>query len=277
MTRLKAAGISLAYDDEDVVFDLDVEIPDHQLTAIVGPNACGKSTLLRAMARLMRPRAGGVYLDGQLIHQRPTRDVAREMGLLPQGPSAPEGITVEDLVGRGRFPHHRWFEQWTEQDAAAVEGALALTDMASLRDRRVDELSGGQRQRAWIAMVIAQDTPIMLLDEPTTYLDVAHRLEVLNLLATLNEIEERTIVIVLHDLNEACRYAHRLVMMKEGRIVAEGPPRAVVTESRIEDVFGIRCKVIADPVTGAPLYLPAAREPSSPRVGQKKKGAATGS
>ena len=277
MTRLKAAGISLAYDDEDVVFDLDVEIPDHQLTAIVGPNACGKSTLLRAMARLMRPRAGGVYLDGQLIHQRPTRDVAREMGLLPQGPSAPEGITVEDLVGRGRFPHHRWFEQWTEQDAAAVEGALALTDMASLRDRRVDELSGGQRQRAWIAMVLAQDTPIMLLDEPTTYLDVAHRLEVLNLLATLNEIEERTIVIVLHDLNEACRYAHRLVMMKEGRIVAEGPPRAVVTESRIEDVFGIRCKVIADPVTGAPLYLPAAREPSSPRVGQKKKGAATGS
>jgi len=277
MTRLKAAGISLAYDDEDVVFDLDVEIPDHQLTAIVGPNACGKSTLLRAMARLMRPRAGGVYLDGQLIHRQPTRDVAREMGLLPQGPSAPEGITVEDLVGRGRFPHHRWFEQWTEQDAAAVEGALALTDMASLRDRRVDELSGGQRQRAWIAMALAQDTPIMLLDEPTTYLDVAHRLEVLNLLATLNETEGRTIVIVLHDLNEACRYAHHLVMMKEGRIVAEGPPRAVVTESRIEDVFGIRCKVIADPVSGAPLYLPAAREPSSPRMEQQQKGAATGS
>jgi len=263
MTRLVASGLTLAYDQTEVVCDLNIEIPDGQITAIVGPNACGKSTLLRALGRLMRPRHGVVYLDGETIQSHPTREVAQQLGLLPQGPTAPEGITVEDLVGRGRFPHHRWFQQWTPEDEHAVGRALELTGVTSLRGRRVDELSGGQRQRVWIAMALAQETSIMLLDEPTTYLDVAHRLEVLDLLRALNEAETRTVVIVLHDLNEAARYAHHLVMMKEGRIVAEGPPRTTVTESQIESVFGVRCKVIDDPVTGTPLYLPESRTSSS--------------
>jgi iron complex transport system ATP-binding protein len=262
MSRLSAQGVTLAYDGDPVVVDLDVEIPDGAITAIVGPNACGKSTLLRALARLMRPRRGTIYLDGEAIHRQPTRDVAKQLGLLPQGPTAPEGLTVEDLIARGRFPYQRWFEQWGEEDAVAVERALALTEMSPLRDRRVDELSGGQRQRAWIAMALAQDTPIMLLDEPTTFLDVAHRLEVLDLLADLNETEGRTIVIVLHDLNEACRYAHHLIAMKKGAIAAEGPPQELVTESLVAEVFGVRCKIFTDPIAGCPLYVPHARDSS---------------
>lgn len=262
MTRLTAAGLTLSYDGAPVVVDLDIEIPDGAITAIVGPNACGKSTLLRALARIMGPETGTVYLNGEDIHKQSTRDVARELGILPQGPIAPEGLTVEDLVARGRFPHQRWFEQWSESDRAAVEKALALTDTRSLRDRRMDELSGGQRQRAWMAMALAQETPVMLLDEPTTYLDVGHRLEVLDLLSDLNQIESRTIVIVLHDLNEACRYAHHLVAMKEGRIVAEGSPQELVTETLIAEIFGIRCSVMPDPVTGSPLYIPHARAAS---------------
>jgi iron complex transport system ATP-binding protein len=259
MTRVSAQGITLAYDGAPVVTDLDVEIPDGKITAIVGANACGKSTLLRALARLMRPSSGVVYLDGESIHKQPTRNVAKELGLLPQAPIAPEGITVEDLVSRGRFPYQRWFEHWGDEDATAVERALALTHMGEVRDRRVDELSGGQRQRAWIAMALAQETPIMLLDEPTTFLDVAHRLEVLDLLADLNETEGRTIVIVLHDLNEASRYAHHLIAMKEGRIIAEGGPQDLVTESLVVEVFGVRCKILMDPIAGCPLYLPHPR------------------
>lgn len=259
MSRVSARGITLAYDGAPVVTDLDVEIPDGAITAIVGANACGKSTLLRALARLMKPRSGAVYLDGASIHNLPTREVAKELGLLPQAPVAPEGITVQDLVSRGRFPYQRWFEQWGEEDAAAVDRAIALTHLGDLRDRRVDELSGGQRQRAWIAMALAQETPIMLLDEPTTFLDVAHRLEVLDLLADLNEAEGRTIVIVLHDLNEACRYAHHLIAMKDGRILSEGSPNDLVTESLVVEVFGVRCRIMTDPIAGCPLYLPHAR------------------
>ncbi|MGH2699996.1 MAG: ABC transporter ATP-binding protein [Actinomycetota bacterium] len=263
MSRLRADRITLAYDGDPVVVDLDIEIPDGCITAIVGPNACGKSTLLRALARLLRPKTGAVYLDGEVIHKQPTRDAARQLGLLPQGPTAPEGLTVEDLVARGRFPHQRWFEQWSEDDVVAVARALTLTDMMPLRERRVEELSGGQRQRAWIAMALAQDTPIMLLDEPTTFLDVAHRLDVLDLLANLNEKQSRTIVIVLHDLNEACRYAHHVVAMKDGCIVGEGSPGEIVTESLVENVFGVRCRIVADPITGTPLYVPHARASSS--------------
>lgn len=271
MTHLSAQGLTLAYDRAPVVVDLDIDIPDGSITAIVGPNACGKSTLLRALARIMSPQRGVVYLNGEAIHKQPTKQVAKQVGLLPQGPNAPEGLTVEDLVARGRFPHQRWFEQWSESDSAAVEKALALTDMRSLRTRRVDELSGGQRQRAWIAMALAQETPVMLLDEPTTFLDVGHRLEVLDLLSDLNELESRTIVIVLHDLNEACRYAHHVVAMKEGRIVAGGRPREVVTESLVGEVFGIKCAVMPDPVTGSPLFVPHARS-SSERMNASHNG-----
>jgi ABC-type cobalamin/Fe3+-siderophores transport system ATPase subunit len=259
MTTLRAEDLQLAYDGSPVVHDLSVVIPEGEVTVICGPNACGKSTLLRGLARLLKPRSGAVYLDGQLIARMPTKQVAVRLGLLPQTPTAPEGLTVEDLVGRGRFPHHRWFQQWTAEDESAVEQALELTDTAVLRDRPVDELSGGQRQRAWVAMTLAQDTPIVLLDEPTTYLDLAHRVELLDLLAELNETQGRTIVMVLHELNEACRYASHVVAMSEGRIAAQGPPREVITADVVRDVFGLEATVVDDPVTGTPLVVPVSR------------------
>jgi ABC-type cobalamin/Fe3+-siderophores transport system ATPase subunit len=259
MTTLRAEDLQLAYDGSPVVHDLSVVVPEGEVTVICGPNACGKSTLLRGLARLLKPRSGAVYLDGQLIARMPTKQVAVRLGLLPQTPTAPEGLTVEDLVGRGRFPHHRWFQQWTAEDESAVEQALELTDTAVLRDRPVDELSGGQRQRAWVAMTLAQDTPIVLLDEPTTYLDLAHRVELLDLLAELNETQGRTIVMVLHELNEACRYASHVVAMSEGRIAAQGPPREVITADVVRDVFGLEATVVDDPVTGTPLVVPVSR------------------
>jgi iron complex transport system ATP-binding protein len=258
--RLRALEVTLAYDGGPTVVDaLELTVPDNRVTCIVGPNACGKSTLLRALARLLRPTGGAVTLDGDVIHRRSTKEVARLLGLLPQSPTAPEGLTVEDLVGRGRFPHQRMFQAWSEADEQAVETALALTDTASLRHRPVDELSGGQRQRVWIAMALAQETPILLLDEPTTYLDVAHQLEVLDLLRELNEQQGRTVVMVLHDLNEAARYSDHLVAMHAGRIVAEGRPEDVVTPETVRAVFGIDCRVIDDPVTGTPLVVPIGR------------------
>ncbi len=256
---LSAARVSLAYGTRVVVPELDVAIPSGQITVIVGANACGKSTLLRGLGRLLKPAAGAVLLDGRDIHSLPTREVATRLGLLPQTPTAPDGITVADLVGRGRFPHQRWYRQWSPEDAEAVARALAVTGTAALADRAVDELSGGQRQRVWIAMTLAQGTPLLLLDEPTTYLDLAHQVEVLDLLADLNEDEGRTIVIVLHDLNLAARYAHHLIAMHEGRIVASGPPSTVVTAELVEEVFGLPCRVIPDPVTDTPLVLPRPR------------------
>jgi iron complex transport system ATP-binding protein len=265
VVRLRAEHVTLAYDGRDVVSDLSLSIPDGRITTIVGPNACGKSTLLRALARLLRPIAGTVLLDGQAIAAQPTKHVARRLGLLPQAPTAPEGLTVADLVARGRFPHQRLFQQWSRDDEEAVEAALTLTGTTGLRDRPLDELSGGQRQRAWIAMALAQQTPILLLDEPTTFLDVAHRLEVLDLLADLNERQGRTVVLVLHDLNEACRYSDHLVALAAGRIVCEGPPAAVVTEALVSDVFGIASRVVPDPVTGTPLVVPiGARQRTRP-------------
>jgi iron complex transport system ATP-binding protein len=254
---LRGEGIRLAYDERVVVEDLSITIPPGRITVIVGPNACGKSTLLRALARLLKPKAGTVYLDGQAIGRLPTRQVATRLGILPQSPIAPEGLTVADLVARGRNPHQRWLQQWSPDDEAAVAQALAATGTAELAARPVDELSGGQRQRAWIAMALAQGTPIMLLDEPTTFLDLAHQVEVLDLLARLNRDEERTVVLVLHDLNQACRYAHHLVAMTEGAIAAEGPPAEVVTEELVERVFGLAVRILADPVTGTPLVVPA--------------------
>jgi iron complex transport system ATP-binding protein len=253
---LSAESVRLAYDDRVVVEDLTIQVPSGRITVIVGANACGKSTLLRGLARLLRPKGGQVLLDGQDIHRLPTREVATRLGILPQQPIAPEGITVADLVARGRHPHQRWLRQFSEEDEAAVMAALEATEIVDLADRAVDELSGGQRQRVWIALALAQGTPLMLLDEPTTFLDLAHQVEVLDLLAHLNETEGRTIVLVLHDLNLACRYGHHLVAMKGGAIVAEGAPGDVITAEVVAEVFDLSCAVIDDPLTGTPLVLP---------------------
>ena len=253
---LRAEGLTLAYGDRAVVHELDLVIPRGRVTAVVGANGCGKSTLLRALARLLGPRAGTVLLEGQPIARLPTKEVARRLGLLPQSPVAPDGLAVEDLVARGRYPHQGLFRQWSARDAAAVEAALAATATSELRDRPLDELSGGQRQRAWIAMTLAQETEIVLLDEPTTFLDLAHQVEVLDLLGELVAEHGRTVVMVLHDLNQACRYADHLVAMRNGRVYATGAPADVVDAALVAEVFGLAARIIEDPETGAPLCLP---------------------
>ena len=257
--RLVADAVTIGYGERMVVDALDLTVPDGRITVIVGANACGKSTLLRGMARLLRPHSGAVLLDGAAVHQRSTREVAKVLGLLPQHPVTPEGITVVDLVGRGRHPHQGLLGRWSGEDERAVAEALAATGTLDLADRAVDELSGGQRQRVWVAMALAQQTDLLLLDEPTTYLDVAHQVEMLDLLVDLNRSRRTTIVMVLHELNLAARYADHLVAMKAGRVVAEGAPREVVTESVVRDVFGLDNQVITDPLSGTPLVLPAGR------------------
>ena len=257
--RLRAAEVTLAYDQRVIAENLSVDIPDHSFTVVVGPNACGKSTLLRALARLLRPAAGAVLLDGQAIGSHPAKKLARILGLLPQSPIAPDGITVADLVARGRYPHQGLLRQWSAEDERVVAESMAATGVGELADRYVDELSGGQRQRVWIAMALAQQTPLLLLDEPTTFLDIAHQIEVLDLCARLHEEQGRTLVAVLHDLNHAARYATHLVAMREGRVVAQGPPAEVVTAELVEEVFRLPCRVIEDPETGTPLVVPAAR------------------
>ena len=253
--RLTAHTLNAGYGERQVLDGIDLEIPDGEFTVIVGPNACGKSTLLRTLARLLRPTGGGVLLDGQDIRRLPTRQVARKIGLLPQSSIAPEGITVFDLVSRGRYPHQSMLAGWSKEDEVAVDAALADTNVADLADRPVDELSGGQRQRVWIAMVLAQETPLVLLDEPTTFLDIAHQLDVLELIQRLRTAG-RTVVAVLHDINQAARYGSHLIAMSEGRILAQGTPHEVVTADLIEQVFGLRCRVIADPDTADPVILP---------------------
>jgi iron complex transport system ATP-binding protein len=257
--RLHGDDLCLAYDERVVADGLSVAIPDGSFTVIVGPNACGKSTLLRALARMLRPKAGTVYLDGAAISSQPSKQVARTLGLLPQSPIAPDAITVSDLVARGRYPHQGLLRQWSPDDARAVAEALAATATTELADRAVDELSGGQRQRVWLAMALAQETPILLLDEPTTFLDIAHQIEVLDLCADLREQRGHTMVAVLHDLNHACRYATHLIAMRDGRIVAEGAPSDIVDAALVEAVFGLPCQVIEDPESGTPLVVPAAR------------------
>jgi len=265
--RLVADRVSLGYGERVVVSELSVRVPDDQVTVIVGPNACGKSTLLRGMARLLRPTGGAVLLDGEAIHRQSTRHVARTLGLLPQNPVAPEGVTVVDLVGRGRHPHQGAFRRWSQEDESAVAEALELTGTGELADRVVDELSGGQRQRVWIAMALAQGTDLLLLDEPTTYLDVAHQIEMLDLLADLNRDRGTTVVMVLHDLNLSARYADHLVAMKSGEIVAEGAPADVVTEETVHAVFGLGNRVITDPVSHTPLVVPVGRHHSQAHEG----------
>ncbi|GAA5045716.1 iron complex transport system ATP-binding protein [Thermocatellispora tengchongensis] len=256
--RLHGTGLSLGYDERVVAADLDITIPDQSFTVIVGPNACGKSTTLRALARMLKPRTGAVYLDGSVITSLPSKEVARRLGLLPQSSIVPDGITVADLVARGRYPHQRLMRQWSRQDEAAVNAAMAATHVDDLAERVVDELSGGQRQRVWLAMVLAQETSILLLDEPTTFLDICHQIEVLDLCADLHE-QGRTLVAVLHDLNQACRYATHLIVMRGGRIVAEGDPGEIVTADLMREVFDLRCEVIEDPQSGTPMIVPEAR------------------
>ena len=257
--QLSAEAVTLRYGDRTIVEELSLDIAPGKITSIVGANGCGKSTLLRALARLMRPADGRVTLDGSVIQDRPSKEIARLLGLLPQSPIAPEGIAVADLVGRGRHPHQRPMAPWSHRDYEVVAAALEATGTSELADRPVDELSGGQRQRVWIAMALAQETDVLLLDEPTTFLDVAHQVEVLDLLTDLNRDRGTTIVMVLHDLNLAARYSDVLVAMSGGSVSAVGAPAEILDQALVRDVFGLDCQVILDPVSASPLVLPLGR------------------
>lgn len=254
--RLVAENVTLGYGDRVIVEGLDVEIPTGVITTVIGPNGCGKSTMLRALGRLLKPRHGKVLLDGKAITSMRTKDVARTLGMLPQAPVAPEGLTVADLVARGRHPHQSWIRQWSSDDEGEVARALALTGVTDLAERPVDQLSGGQRQRAWISMALAQGTDILLLDEPTTYLDLSHSIEVLDLVDRMHEEMGRTVIMVLHDLNLAVRYSDHLIVMSQGRIVAQGKPQDVISAELLDEVFGLEAAVIDDPVSDRPLIVP---------------------
>ena len=258
-TRLQAQDVTIGYDKRVISESLSVDIPDGAFTVIVGPNACGKSTLLRALSRLLAPTKGSVLLDGKAISSYPAKEVARRLGLLPQSSIAPDGIRVADLVARGRYPHQKLIRQWSADDESAVIEAMTATGVTELSGRLVDELSGGQRQRVWVAMVLAQQTPLMLLDEPTTFLDIAYQIDLLELCAELNKTGGRTLVAVLHDLNHACRYADHIIAMKAGAIVAEGRPADIITADLVRDVFGLPCRIIDDPESHTPLVIPLVR------------------
>ncbi|CCH76855.1 iron(III)-siderophore transporter (ATP binding component) [Nostocoides japonicum T1-X7] len=262
--RLYADDLTLAYDERVISTALDLLVPDGSFTVIVGANGCGKSTLLRALSRMIKPSRGATYLDGKAITAMSSKQVARKLGLLPQSPIAPDGITVADLVARGRYPHQRLLRQWSRDDERVVTEAMAATGVRDLADRYVDELSGGQRQRVWVAMALAQQTDILLLDEPITFLDIAYQVDVLDLCADLHERSGYTLVAVLHDLNHACRYASHLVAMRDGAIVAQGAPSEIVTADLVEDVFGMPCEVITDPQSGTPLIVPIHRRNRRP-------------
>lgn len=273
---LSTEALRSGYGGRVVVDGVDLLIPSARITVIVGANACGKSTLLKTMSRILMPVGGSVLLDGESLGSIPTRRLARRLGLLPQQPIAPEGITVADLVGRGRHPHQRAFRSWTARDREIVEEALVATRTAALADRSVDELSGGQRQRVWIAMALAQRTDVLLLDEPTTFLDLAHQVEVLDLLTDLNRGRGATIIMVLHDINLAARYADHMIAMKDGRVAAVGAPGEVVDAALVKKVFGLDADVITDPVSGTPLVVPVGRhhagEAGRRPVGERTEG-----
>lgn len=257
---LTTRKLTLSYDKNSIVAGLDLAIPTGQMTALVGPNGCGKSTLLRGLARLLKPQSGTVYLDGKAIAQLSTKEVAKRIGILPQSPSAPEGLTVRELIAQGRYPHQTWLQQWSQEDEQMLKQAIAMTDLAPFAERPLDTLSGGQRQRAWIAMTLAQNTDILLLDEPTTFLDLAHQIEVLDLLYDLNRERGRTIVMVLHDLNLACRYADNLIALRNGQVFAQGTATQVMTETMLREVFGLESQIVADPVAGTPMCIPIGRK-----------------
>lgn len=256
LAKLAGQGVSIAYGDHRIVEDLDLLVPKHRFTALIGPNGSGKSTILRTFAGLMAPSCGSILLDGRSIETLGTREMARRVGVLLQGPVAPEGLTVRDLVQQGRYPHRSLFGRWSESDQAACDEALMLTGTTTLAEVPLDTLSGGQRQRAWIAMTLAQQGEVLLLDEPTTYLDLAHQIELMNLITVLVRDHGKTVVAVLHDLNQAARYADHVVLLKGGRISAAGHPSDVISQESIADVFGVRSLVIRDPVAGTPLCIP---------------------
>ena len=253
---LEGRGLSLSYESREISSDLDVHVPEGQVTVILGPNACGKSTLLRALSRLLTPSRGEVLLQGEDVRRMAPKQLARKLGLLPQSSTAPFGITVTDLVARGRFPHQKMLQQWSDTDRLAVARAMEATRITGLADRVVDELSGGQRQRVWIAMLLAQDTPVMLLDEPTTFLDISHQLDVMELVRALNRDEGRTMVLVLHDLNQACRFADNLIVMRDGAVIQQGAPAEIMTEDLLRTVFALRARVLPDPEFGTPMVIP---------------------
>ncbi|WP_042161441.1 ABC transporter ATP-binding protein [Paenibacillus gorillae] len=258
---LWAHHLTVSYDKRKIIQELSVQIPHNSFTVIIGPNACGKSTLLRALSGLLKPELGHIVLDGKALAASKSKEIARKLGLLPQSAIAPEGITAADLVARGRYPHQSLFRQWSETDEQIVANAMEATGTRELSHRLVEELSGGQRQRVWVAMALAQQTPLLLLDEPTTYLDIAHQIELMELFAELNK-QGNTLVAVLHDLNHAARYATHLIAMKDGHIVAQGRPGDIVTEQLVEEVFDLPCKIIEDPVTKTPLIVPIGKRNS---------------
>ncbi|ANY67090.1 iron-dicitrate transporter ATP-binding subunit [Paenibacillus sp. BIHB 4019] len=278
MIRLTTSNLDIAYDERLIVQDLNIAIPQGKITALVGSNGSGKSTILKTMARLMNPSAGSVLLDGKSIHKQATKEVAKQLAILPQNPTAPDGLTVSELVSYGRFPYQKGFGSVSKDDRKIIQWAIEATGMVDFADRPVDQLSGGQRQRAWIAMSLAQETDILFLDEPTTFLDMAHQLEVLHLLEKLNEVNNRTVVMVVHDLNHASRYAHHMIAIKKGSVVGEGSPQQVMTPEILREVFNIEADIMPDPRTGVPLCMPyaLAGESAASKVIVDKKPALAG-
>lgn len=264
MPAVHTKEVSIAYADQLIVDNLTLAIPERRMTALVGANGSGKSTILKTIARILKPKRGSVYLDGKAIHQQSTKAVAKQLAILPQNPVAPDGLTVYELISYGRFPHQKGFGTLSGEDYQVIDWAIEVTGMGDFAERTMDALSGGQRQRAWIAMALAQETEVILLDEPTTFLDMAHQLEVLNLLKKLNEEQQRTIIMVVHDLNHATRFAHHMVAIKSGKVIAEGETRKVMTKEMLREVFGIEADILPDPRTGVPLCLPYELAPDTP-------------
>lgn len=273
-TAVQTNNLSIGYNENLLFENLNLSIPRGEISVFVGSNGCGKSTLLRSIARLLKPQEGSILLEGKEVHKLSSREVAKKMGILPQSPVSPEGLTVHDLVKQGRYPHQSWMKRWTEEDTEKVEAAMKATRVDEFRDKPVDELSGGQRQRAWIAMTLAQDTDIILLDEPTTYLDMTHQIEILDLLFELNEVHGRTIIMVLHDLNLASRYAHNIIAIKDGAVFGQGTPENVINCDLVRSVFGMECQVSKDPLFGTPHCVPFGRGRCIvPELRQAKSGA----
>lgn len=268
---LETRQLTLSYGERNIIDSLDLQIPKGKVTVFIGSNGSGKSTLLRSLARLLKPKGGAVLLEGEAIAKRSTKEVAKRLAILPQGPSAPEGLTVLQLVKQGRYPYQSWLQQWSEEDEEMVQRALEATQLTDMADRTVDSLSGGQRQRAWIAMTLAQGTETILLDEPTTYLDMSHQIEILDLLDELNQQEERTIIMVLHDLNLACRYAHHIVAVHNQTVVAEGPPEAIMTVDLVRTVFQMDCEITHDPLYGTPMCIPYSKNRMMAKTAAKQE------